>query len=202
MLSVENWAEIRRLHFAEGLGIKTISKRLGVARNTVRTAIRARPARISACAATVGGRPLRGRDQKAAQRLPHDAGDGDSRTHRVVPRHDHPQGARRGAASALPRARSLSTDRLSAWRACPVDIWEPPVDIPLGYGHLGRLSVIVGVSGYSRIIVGRMIPTTQGPDLVGAGNSIFVTPPAHTRESALWVPKTRSTAMTRPFAST
>ena len=46
------------------------------------------------------------------------------------------------------------------------DIWEPPVDIPLGYGHLGRLPVIVGVSGYSRIIVGRMIPTTQGPDLL------------------------------------
>ena len=40
MLSVEDWAEIRRLHFAEGLGIKTIAKRLGVARNTVRIAVR------------------------------------------------------------------------------------------------------------------------------------------------------------------
>jgi transposase len=40
VLSVEDWAEIRRLHFAEGLGIKTIAKRLGVARNTVRTALR------------------------------------------------------------------------------------------------------------------------------------------------------------------
>jgi DNA-binding transcriptional regulator LsrR (DeoR family) len=40
VLSVEDWAEIRRLHFAEGLGIKTIAKRLGVARNTVRIAVR------------------------------------------------------------------------------------------------------------------------------------------------------------------
>lgn len=40
MQSVEDWAEIRRLHFAEGLGIKTIAKRLGVARNTVRIAVR------------------------------------------------------------------------------------------------------------------------------------------------------------------
>jgi IS30 family transposase len=40
VLSVEDWAEIRRLHFAEGLGTKTIAKRLGVARNTVRSAIR------------------------------------------------------------------------------------------------------------------------------------------------------------------
>jgi hypothetical protein len=40
VLSVEDWAEIRRLHFTEGLGIKTIAKRLGVARNTVRIAVR------------------------------------------------------------------------------------------------------------------------------------------------------------------
>ncbi len=31
VLSVEDWAEIRRLHFAEGLGTKTIAKRLRVA---------------------------------------------------------------------------------------------------------------------------------------------------------------------------
>ncbi len=38
MLDVEEWAEIRRLHLAEGLPIKEIARRLGVARNTVRTA--------------------------------------------------------------------------------------------------------------------------------------------------------------------
>ena len=36
---MEDWAEIRRLHRAEGLGIKTIARRLGVARNTVRAAV-------------------------------------------------------------------------------------------------------------------------------------------------------------------
>jgi hypothetical protein len=40
MLNVEDWAEIRRLHFAEGLGIKTIARQLSVARNTVRQAVR------------------------------------------------------------------------------------------------------------------------------------------------------------------
>ena len=39
MIDVEDWAEIRRLHRAEGLGIKTIAKRLGVARNTVRAVL-------------------------------------------------------------------------------------------------------------------------------------------------------------------
>ena len=36
---MEDWAEIRRLHRAEGLGIKTIARTLGVSRNTVRAAI-------------------------------------------------------------------------------------------------------------------------------------------------------------------
>jgi hypothetical protein len=40
MLSVEDWEEIRRLHFAEGMGVKTIAKRLGIARNTERAAVR------------------------------------------------------------------------------------------------------------------------------------------------------------------
>jgi IS30 family transposase len=40
MLNVEDWAEIRRLHFGEGVPIKEIARRLGVARNTVRRAVR------------------------------------------------------------------------------------------------------------------------------------------------------------------
>jgi transposase len=38
-LKVEDWAEIRRLHRAEGVPIKEIARRLGVARNTVRAAL-------------------------------------------------------------------------------------------------------------------------------------------------------------------
>jgi hypothetical protein len=40
MINVNDWAEIRRLYFAERLGIRTIARQLGVARNTVRTAVR------------------------------------------------------------------------------------------------------------------------------------------------------------------
>jgi transposase len=39
VLKVEDWAEIRRLHHAEGVPIKEIARRLGVARNTVRAAL-------------------------------------------------------------------------------------------------------------------------------------------------------------------
>jgi transposase len=40
MVSVEQWAEIRRLHRVEGLSIKAIGRRMGVARNTVREVLR------------------------------------------------------------------------------------------------------------------------------------------------------------------
>jgi len=39
VLSVEDWAEIRRLHRAEGLPIKAIARLRGISRNTVRSAI-------------------------------------------------------------------------------------------------------------------------------------------------------------------
>ena len=40
MLSMDDWAEIRRLYRAEGVSIKEIARRMGLARNTVRTAVR------------------------------------------------------------------------------------------------------------------------------------------------------------------
>ena len=36
---MEDWAEIRRLHRAEGVPIKEIARQLGIARNTVRAAL-------------------------------------------------------------------------------------------------------------------------------------------------------------------
>jgi transposase len=39
VLSVEDWAEIRRLHRAEKMPIKAIVRKLGVGRNTVRRAL-------------------------------------------------------------------------------------------------------------------------------------------------------------------
>lgn len=41
MIDVEQWAEIRRLHFAEKMPIKAIVRQLGLSRNTVRNAARA-----------------------------------------------------------------------------------------------------------------------------------------------------------------
>ena len=78
VINVEDWAEIRRLHRAEGMPIKAIARRLGVARNTVRRAL----AGDRAAAVRAGGEGLdrgRGRaaDPGAVGRGPDDADDGD-----------------------------------------------------------------------------------------------------------------------------
>jgi transposase len=46
------------------------------------------------------------------------------------------------------------------------DLWFPPVDVPLGFGQAGRPPVLVMVSGYSRVMTARMLPSRQSPDLL------------------------------------
>ena len=40
MLDVERWAELRREHFVRGVPIKELVRRTGLARNTIRAALR------------------------------------------------------------------------------------------------------------------------------------------------------------------
>ena len=40
MLEVERWAELRREHFVRGVSIKELMRRTGLARNTIRAALR------------------------------------------------------------------------------------------------------------------------------------------------------------------
>ncbi len=40
MLDVEQWAELRREHFVGGVSIKELMRRTGLARNTIRSALR------------------------------------------------------------------------------------------------------------------------------------------------------------------
>ena len=63
----------------------------------------------------------------------------------------------------LPGAPSIEPGELAQW-----DLWFPPVDVPIETGK-ARLPVIVGVSGYSRFMVARMIPTREAHDIL-SGN--------------------------------
>ena len=86
MLSVEDWAEIRRLHRAEQMPVKAIARLLGISRNTVRAAIAsdAPPKYVRKPAGSVVD-AVRAADPGAAAGVSADAGDGDRRADRLGP---------------------------------------------------------------------------------------------------------------------
>lgn len=48
------------------------------------------------------------------------------------------------------------------------DLWFPPTPVQLEDGSAGKPPVLVGVSGYSRMIVAEMIPTREAHDILSA----------------------------------
>ncbi len=58
MVSVEQWAEIRRMHRVEGLSIREIARRTGLHRKTIRRALAApEPPALPAAAEALEARP-------------------------------------------------------------------------------------------------------------------------------------------------
>ncbi len=167
MLDVEDWAEIRRLSRAEGLSIKEITRRLGLARNTVCSALRSdsppvfnrrpRPSAVDAVEPTI--RQLleefpRMPATVIAERI------GWERSMTVLK--DRVRDLRPLFLPADPCQRTdYRPGELAQW-----DLWFPATKIPLGQAQAAVLPVIVGVSGYSRHIVARMIPSKEAHDIL------------------------------------
>lgn len=171
---MEDWAEIRRLHRAERMPIKAIVRRLGVSRNAVRRALAStgppryeRPPRGSAVdvfepqiRALLSGWPTMPATV-IAERI------GWTRSSSVL-----------RARVAQLRPLFAPPDPASRTQYLPgelvqCDLWFAPVDVPLGFGQVGRLPVLVMVSGYSRWISALMIPSRQAADLI-AGHWVLL----------------------------
>lgn len=167
MLDVEDWAEIRRLHLAEGLSIKEVVRRTGIARNTVRSALRSeappvfdrkpRPSAVDAVEAEI--RELLAEFPRMpatviAERI------GWDRSLTILK--DRVRELRPLFVPPDPSQRTeYRPGELAQW-----DLWFPAVKIPLGQAQSAVLPVIVGVSGYSRTISGRMIPSREAHDIL------------------------------------
>lgn len=164
---MEDWAEIRRLHRAEGVPIKEIVRRLGVARNTVRAALASdRPPRYE--------RPARGSVVDAFEpRI------------RVLlqdwPRMPVPVIAQRigWPYSLSPLKKRLAQIRPEYVGIDPVDrtvyepgqitqcdLWFPQPRIPVAAGQDRVLPVLVMTLGFSRFMTATMIPTRQAGDIL------------------------------------
>ncbi|WP_043806887.1 IS21-like element ISAau2 family transposase [Paenarthrobacter aurescens] len=169
MLSVEDWAEIRRLRRAEGLGIKTIAKTLGISRNTVRAAIasdappkyRRRPAGSAVDAFEDAIR----QQLAAVPTMPATV---------IAER----VGWTRGITVFKERVAELRPAYLPpdpagrttyvAGEIAQCDLWFPPIQLPVGFGQTRgpkQLPVLTMVTGYSRWLSGILIPSRRAEDL-------------------------------------
>lgn len=164
---MEDWAEIRRLHRSERMAIRAIARRLGISKNTVKKALAS------------DGPPQYRRPAKG------------SIVDAVEPQIRELLREFPGMPSTVirerigwTRSRTVLFERIAELRPLfrvpdPVsrieyepgelaqcDLWFPPVDIPVGFDQVVRPPVLVMVSGYSRIITARMIPSRQSEDLL------------------------------------
>ena len=169
MLSVEDWAEIRRLRRSERLPVKAIARMLGISRNTVRAA-------LASDAPPKYQRPHKGSIVDAAEpqirellaaypQMPATViaeRIGWTRSIRVL-----------SSRVAELRPAYLPPDPASrtsyvAGEIAQCDLWFPPIRLPVGFGQVRQptqLPVLTMVLGYSRWLVAMLLPSRRAEDL-------------------------------------
>jgi transposase len=166
---VEDWAEIRRLHRAEGLPIKTIARTLGVSRNTVRAAVASdAPPKYERKPA---GSAVDAFDDAIRQQLELVA----TMPATVIAER---VGWTRGITVFKQRVAELrpaylppdpaSRTSYVAGDIAQCDFWFPPTKLPVGFGqtrHPTQLPVLTMVTGYSRWLSAVLVPSRAAEDL-------------------------------------
>ena len=171
MVDVEQWAEIRRMHFVAGLSIKEIARRTGRDRNTVRRALRAseppayrrvaRPSKLEPFKEEI--HRLLGDDPK----LP------GQRVRELI----EPLGYSGGKTILddylreirplfRPPPRTFQRTVYRPGELCQFDLWEPSAPVAVGHGERRRGWVVVACLGYSRAGAGALIFSKETPDLL------------------------------------
>ena len=171
---MEDWAEIRRLHRAEKLGVKTIARRLGVARNTVRAAIRSdAPPKYER---TRRGSIVDAVEPEIRELL---AGCPEMPATVIAERIGWERGMTvlRDRVGELRPLFVLPDPSQRTWyrpgELAQFDLWQPDVEIPVGFGQVAKLWVVVGVSGFSRLIGAHMVPSRAAHDVLAGMLSVI-----------------------------
>lgn len=164
---MEDWAEIRRLHRAEGVPIKEIVRRLGVARNTVRSALasdgppkyerkragslvdRVEP-QVRVLLAEFPRMPA----TVVAERI--------GWQHSITILKDRVRAIRPEYAGVDPADRLAHEPGVGT----QCDLWFPEPRIPVGDGRVAMLPVLVMTLAFSRFHSAVMLPSRQGGDLL------------------------------------
>lgn len=169
MLSVEDWAEIRRLRRSEQLSISEVARVMGVARNTVKAALASdRPPKYQrerAGSVADEAEPRIRELLSAYPRMPAT----------VIAERIGWQYSIRTLSERVRELRPLylppdpaSRTTYHAGEVAQCDLWFPDVEIPVGYGQVRTataLPVMTMVFGYSRWASALLIPTRSAEDL-------------------------------------
>ena len=169
MLHVEDWAEIRRLHFAEQMPIRVIARQLGISRNTVKAKLAAAaPPRYERAAVGSVVDEVEPRIRELLRDCP-------TMPATVI---GERIGWTRGMTVLTARVRELRPVYLppdpSSRTAYVVgeiaqnDFWFPDIEVPVGFGQVRtakQLPVLTMVCAYSRMLFARLIPTRRAEDL-------------------------------------
>lgn len=166
---MEDWAEIRRLHRAEGLPIKAIVRVLGISRNTVRAAIASDgPPKYERTPAGSIVDEVEPRIRELLQSYPRMPAT-------VIAERI---GWERGLTVLKERVAELRPVYLPpdpvgrtsyvAGEIAQCGLWFPPIEVPVGFGQVRRpalLPVLTMITGYSRWFSALLLPTRSAADL-------------------------------------
>lgn len=171
---MEDWAEIRRLHRSEKVPIKEIARRLGIARNTVRSA-------LASDVPPEYQRALKGSIVDAVEPQIRALLSEFSRMPATVIAERI--GWERSLTVLKERVRELRPLFLEAdpvdklvhdpGQTTQCDLWLPEPRIPVGAGQVAMLSVLVMTLAFSKVIAARMIPSRTAGDILAGMWSII-----------------------------
>jgi transposase len=171
VVGVEQWAEIRRMHFVGGLSQREIRRRTGLHRDTIRRAIAAeeppvyrRPAKGSKLDEF---KPeihrLLGEDPKLPgqriRELLEPLGCSASKT--VVDDY-----LREVRPLFAPPPRTFQRTSYRPGEICQFDVWQPREEVPVGRGQTRQGWVVVACLGYSRAGAGVLVFSKETDDLL------------------------------------
>jgi transposase len=165
VLSVEDWAEIRRLRRAERMPIKQIARVMGCSKNTVKRALAADgPPRYARAPRGSIVDPVEPRIRELLQVWPTMPATVIAERigwqHSLTVLKDRIRELRPAYLPPDPASRTA----YAAGEVAQCDLWFPAITLPVGFGQTrsaSRLPVLVMVTGYARWLTARLIP--RGP---------------------------------------
>jgi transposase len=171
VVGVEQWAEVRRLHFVRGLTQREIYRRTGLHRDTIRNAINSdKPPKYERAPSGSKLDPFKDEIHRLLRQDPKLPG---QRVRELISDQGFEGGKtivddylREVRPLFAPRPRTFQRTVYRPGEVCQFDLWEPRAEVPVGHGQTRRGWVVIACLGFSRAGVGALIFSKQTPDLL------------------------------------